>query len=100
MPGLLDDTHVAHASNLVVAIPNPFAASVTVKARKLNSRIAVAARAHTSSATEFLRDRGADHVIMGANEIARGMVDWEVQRGQAEPDLGLQQPPKTQPKGA
>jgi len=60
----------------VVAVPQTFEAGQIVQlARQINPKIAVTARAHSDSAVKFLADKGADHVIMGEHEIARGMAD-------------------------
>ncbi|WP_082522198.1 YbaL family putative K(+) efflux transporter [Ramlibacter sp. Leaf400] len=74
---LLEDANVAQAAQLVVTTADPYEAGEVIRrARRLNPGIAVTARAHTGGAVEYLDSRGADHVIMGEHEIARGMADW------------------------
>ncbi|GLK77835.1 hypothetical protein GCM10008171_30890 [Methylopila jiangsuensis] len=63
------------AATLVVAIPNAFeAGQVIEKARKLNSTLAIVARAHAQAEIEHFTKLGANQVIMGEREIARGMT--------------------------
>jgi CPA2 family monovalent cation:H+ antiporter-2 len=67
---------IAAARNLYVAIPNAFeAGQVIEQARKANAALMIAARAHSDEEAEYLKQLGADHVIMGEREIALGMLD-------------------------
>jgi CPA2 family monovalent cation:H+ antiporter-2 len=67
---------VATARSLYVAIPNAFEAGQAIEqARKANPEIMIAARAHSDEEAEYLKQLGADHVIMGEREIALGMLD-------------------------
>ncbi|GLK78781.1 cation:proton antiporter [Methylopila turkensis] len=64
------------ASRLVVAIPNAFeAGQVVEQARKLNPNLVILARAHAYAEIEHLEKLGANEVIMGEREIARGMLE-------------------------
>ncbi|MFD1704439.1 cation:proton antiporter [Methylopila henanensis] len=64
------------ASRLVVAIPNAFeAGQVVEQARKLNPNLTILARAHAYAEIEHLEKLGANEVIMGEREIARGMLE-------------------------
>ncbi len=75
-PEILAATNPAGARNLVVAIPEPFeAGQVVEQARKANPSIRILARAHSDAEVEHLRSLGADTVIMGEREIARGMIE-------------------------
>lgn len=78
--GVLDDVmdaaNLTGADWLLVAIPEPFEASAIVRhGREINPRLTIIARAHFDAEVEHLRELGADHVIMGEREIAKGMVD-------------------------
>jgi CPA2 family monovalent cation:H+ antiporter-2 len=70
-------TNLAGATTIVVAIPDAFeAGQVTEQARAANPTICIIARAHSDDEIEHLKKFGADVVIMGEREIARGMVDY------------------------
>ena len=63
------------AKRLILAIPNAFeAGQVVLRARAANPAINVIARAHSDAEVEHLKGLGADTVIMGEREIARGIV--------------------------
>lgn len=64
------------AKRLILAIPNAFeAGQVVLRARAANPAINVIARAHSDAEVEHLKRLGADIVIMGEREIARGIVE-------------------------
>jgi len=68
---------LARATTIVVAIPNAFeAGQVTEQARAANPSIRIVARAHSDDEIEHLARFGADIVVMGEREIARGMVEY------------------------
>jgi CPA2 family monovalent cation:H+ antiporter-2 len=70
-------TNLAGATTILVAIPDAFeAGQVTEQARAANPTICIIARAHSDDEIEHLKKFGADVVIMGEREIARGMVDY------------------------
>ncbi|GLS36049.1 hypothetical protein GCM10010869_16380 [Mesorhizobium tianshanense] len=74
------------AKRLILAIPNAFeAGQIVLRARTANPKINVIARAHSDAEVEHLKGLGADTVIMGEREIARGIVE-EVMEGGAEPN--------------
>src|SRR5690606_21908710 len=61
------------ARTVVVAIPDAFeAGQVVQQARAANPSALIVARAHSDAEVEHLRNLGADTVIMGEREIARG----------------------------
>ncbi|MER9491472.1 YbaL family putative K(+) efflux transporter [Mesorhizobium sp. M0006] len=63
------------AKRLILAIPNAFeAGQIVLRARAANPGINVIARAHSDAEVEHLMGLGADTVIMGEREIARGIV--------------------------
>ncbi|MER9777032.1 NAD-binding protein, partial [Mesorhizobium sp. M0220] len=64
------------AKRLILAIPNAFeAGQVVLRARAANQTIEIIARAHSDAEVEHLKGLGADTVIMGEREIARGIVE-------------------------
>lgn len=75
------------AKRLILAIPNAFEAGQVVRrARTANPRIDIIARAHSDAEVDHLTGLGANTVIMGEREIARGIVE-EVTRGRPQPPL-------------
>ncbi|MFG1202007.1 YbaL family putative K(+) efflux transporter [Xanthobacter aminoxidans] len=67
--------NVAGARRIILAIPDGFEASnVLKKARQLNPSIEIVARAHSDAEVEHLRQSGANFIIMGEREVARGML--------------------------
>jgi len=84
-PDVLAAANLAGARRLVVAIPNAFEAGQVVgQARTASAGIEIIARAHSDAEVEYLNDLGANTVIMGEREIARGMID---QLGPAHPSV-------------
>ncbi|WP_296745233.1 cation:proton antiporter [Mesorhizobium sp.] len=84
------------AKRLILAIPNAFeAGQIVLRARAANPTINVVARAHSDAEVEHLMGLGADTVIMGEREIARGIV--EVVTGKAavpaEPAMAMKPQP-------
>jgi CPA2 family monovalent cation:H+ antiporter-2 len=64
------------ARYLVIAIPEAFeAGQIVQQARAANPDIQIIARAHSDAEVEHLKGLGADIVIMGEREIARGMIE-------------------------
>ena len=84
--------NAAHAKRLILAIPNAFEAGrIILRARAANAGIDVIARAHSDAEVEHLTGLGADTVIMGEREIARGIVEAVLAETQAS------KPPKEGP---
>ncbi|MGE5515649.1 MAG: YbaL family putative K(+) efflux transporter [Bacteroidota bacterium] len=72
------------ARQLVVAIPNAFeAGQVVEQARAINPALSIIARAHFDAEVEHLNGKGADEVIMGEREIARGISAWLLKESSA-----------------
>ena len=63
------------AASAVVAIPNAFeAGEIVEQARAVNPTLEIVARAHSDAEVDYLKGFGADFIIMGEREIARGMI--------------------------
>ncbi|MBY7649899.1 MAG: sodium:proton antiporter [Candidatus Liberibacter europaeus] len=68
--------NIEGARSLVVSIPNAFeAAYITKEARNINHSILIIALADSEAEMDHLTHYGADTVVMGAREIAFGMLD-------------------------
>lgn len=60
---------------LLIAIPNGFeAGTIASHARAINPNVEIIARAHFDAEVDYLEQNGANLVIMGEREIARGML--------------------------
>ena len=79
--------NAAGARRIILAIPNAFeAGQIVLRARAANPDIDIIARAHSDAEVEHLTGLGANTVIMGEREIARGIVE-EVLGGKPQPPL-------------
>ncbi|WP_426410997.1 YbaL family putative K(+) efflux transporter [Bradyrhizobium ganzhouense] len=75
-PEILGATNPSRARHVVIAIPEAFeAGQIVQQARAANPDIRIIARAHADAEVDHLRGLGADVVIMGEREIARGMIE-------------------------
>ena len=73
---LLAAANLGAARRLFVAIPNCFeAAEIIEQARSQRPDLMIVARAHSDADITHLTKAGADVVIMGEREIARGMIE-------------------------
>ncbi|GLH76473.1 sodium:proton antiporter [Bradyrhizobium sp. SSBR45G] len=90
---VLRATSPATAHALVVAIPEAFeAGQIVEQARAANPALHIVARAHSDAEVDHLKSLGADVVIMGEREIARGMIEELDQRPpDAAPELAPQE---------
>jgi CPA2 family monovalent cation:H+ antiporter-2 len=77
MPDLLEAANVAGAKFLISAVPNPFeSGNLIERARAANPKLDIVARAHTDAEVEYLAKLGANRIIMGEEEIARGISEY------------------------
>jgi CPA2 family monovalent cation:H+ antiporter-2 len=75
-PDVLARANLARAKCIIIAIPEAFeAGQVVQQARVTNPASQIIARAHSDAEVEHLQSLGADTVIMGEREIARGMIE-------------------------
>ena len=75
-PEVLKAARLAESRNVVVAIPEAFeAGQIVQQARAASPDVRIIARAHSDAEIEHLQGLGADMVIMGEREIARGMIE-------------------------
>ncbi|HJQ58942.1 MAG TPA: YbaL family putative K(+) efflux transporter [Vineibacter sp.] len=76
---ILRAANMKQARHLIVAIPNAFeAGQIVEQSRTANPALQIIARAHSDAEIEHLTGLGANVVIMGEREIARGMIEvWE-----------------------
>ncbi len=75
-PGLLEAANIAAARWLISAIPNPFENGNLVEhGRVANPGLEIIARAHSDAEVEYLKKYGANFIIVGEREIARGMAE-------------------------
>ena len=73
---VLSAANLFEARRLFVAIPDGFeAGQIVERARALNPGLRIVARAHSDGDVAHLTGCGADAVIMGEREIARGMLE-------------------------
>ena len=96
---VLKAANVAGARRLILAIPNAFEAGQIIdKSKACNPTLAVIARAHSDAEVDHLSGLGADVVIMGEREIAKGILDHAVEpAGGGAPPQGSPNPPATPP---
>ncbi|MBP6080743.1 MAG: Kef family K(+) transporter, partial [Providencia sp.] len=63
------------AKTLLVTIPNGYeAGEIVATAKELNPNVIVIVRAHYDDEVSFIKERGADHIIIGEHEIAKSMA--------------------------
>jgi CPA2 family monovalent cation:H+ antiporter-2 len=73
---VLNAANPAGARILLIAIPEAFeAGQIVEQARAANPQMTIIARAHSDAEVEHLTTLGADTVVMGEREIARGMIE-------------------------
>lgn len=63
------------AKTLLLTIPNGYeAGEIVATAKEMNPNITVIVRAHYDDEVSFIKERGADHIIIGEHEIAKSMA--------------------------
>ena len=73
--GVLDLANVKGARWFVSAIPDAFESGTVIQlARAANPRLEIIARARTDAEVEHLSQLGADTILLGVEEIARGIT--------------------------
>jgi CPA2 family monovalent cation:H+ antiporter-2 len=73
---VLARANLPQATHLLVAVPGAFEAGEVVRqGRAASPGLVILARAHSDAELEHLRSLGANDVIMGEREIARGMIE-------------------------
>ena len=78
-PGVLETAGIAQARLIVVATPDSFQARRIVElARRNNHAIDVVVRTHSSEEIRELERLGANRVVMGERELARGMLEFSL----------------------
>jgi CPA2 family monovalent cation:H+ antiporter-2 len=78
-PGVLEAAGLLHARLLVVATPDGFQARRIVEiARQLNPTVDVVVRTHSADEFRALEELGANRVVMGERELARGMLEFSL----------------------
>jgi CPA2 family monovalent cation:H+ antiporter-2 len=79
--GILKAANLSGARWFISAIPNPFEnGNLIEQARAANPNLEIIARAHSDDEVEHLTKFGADLIIMGEREIARGITEHIARR--------------------
>lgn len=80
-PEVLIQAHIANASMLVIATPDPLGVRhMADTARALNPNIEIVLRTHSESESELLRNDSIGTVFFGEEELARGMTGHILER--------------------
>ena len=75
-PMVLEAAGVGRAVRMLVAVADGFeGGGVVDKARKANPALEIIARAHSDAEAAHLIAHGADRIVMGEAQIARGMIE-------------------------
>ncbi|NJL08233.1 MAG: Kef family K(+) transporter [Methylacidiphilales bacterium] len=88
-PEVLKAANFDRAKFVIIAIPEAFEAGQVIRqTRSANPKVQIIARAHRDEEVEHLIGLGADAVIMGEREIARGMIETFAARQQQPAPAG------------
>ena len=72
---ILEEAGIQRAASLLIAIPEGFeAAGIAEIARKMNPKLKIVARAHSTEEVKHLLSHGANRAILGEEEIGRQLV--------------------------
>jgi CPA2 family monovalent cation:H+ antiporter-2 len=94
-PEVLSAANAREARLLIIAIPNCFeAGQIVQQVRVLNPELEIVARAHSDDEVEYLAKLGANVVIMGEREIARGMIEYALRHGAGPARPAAASPPE------
>lgn len=75
-PNILSAANLSQARWFISAIPDAFeGGNLVQQARAANAHLEIIARAHSDAEVEHLHKFGADCIIMGEREIARGIIE-------------------------
>jgi CPA2 family monovalent cation:H+ antiporter-2 len=67
--------HVGEAKTVIIAVSNVFEASQVVeRSRAMNARLHIIAYSYSRDEADYLKKVGANDVIVGNREVARGLV--------------------------
>lgn len=93
-PRVLEAAGVPRAARMFVAISDGFeCGGVVDHARKVSPALEIIARAHSDAEAAHLIAHGADRVVMGEAEIARGMLGGEASVRPSTPEIGAELTP-------
>ncbi|MDQ5926623.1 MAG: monovalent cation:H+ antiporter-2, family, partial [Pseudomonadota bacterium] len=85
-PAVLIQAHIADATLLVVATPDPLNVRQMVEtARALNPDIEIVLRTHSQEECQLLRNEDLGTVFYGEEELAKGMTFHVVDRFRPQP---------------
>jgi monovalent cation:H+ antiporter-2, CPA2 family len=74
-PDVIQAANLRAAHQLIVAIPNAFEAGQIIRAgRDANAGLSIVARAHSEDEAEYLRQHGADTIVLAEREVAKGII--------------------------
>jgi CPA2 family monovalent cation:H+ antiporter-2 len=80
-PAVLIQAHIARASMLVIATPDTFHVRAMIEtARALNPAIKTVVRTHSDEEAALLRGERAGQVFIGEQELAKGMVEYVIEK--------------------
>ena len=72
---ILSLARIECAKSLLLTIPNGYeAGEIVATAKELNPALTVVVRAHYDDEVSFIKERGADHIIIGEHEIAKSIT--------------------------
>lgn len=86
-PGILSHAHLSTAKLLIIATPTSYQARHILEiAKKENPDIDTVVRTHSAKEQHFLRENGANRVVMGEFELAFSMAEYALQSYGREPE--------------